>query len=151
MDQKSGGTIKRFLQGWVINTLAVLVAAFVLPGISYHDDWRVLLLASLMLGVFNAFVRPLLMLVALPLLIFTLGLFMVVINAALLMLVGKIVSGFQVANFGSAILGSLIISVVSLLLNTLTGTGRSRVHIRRFGRSQPPRQHDDDNGPVIDV
>jgi putative membrane protein len=151
MEQKSGGTIKRFLQAWAINTLAVLLAAFILPGISY-DTWQDLLLASLLLGVLNAFVRPLVMLLALPLLILTLGLFMLVINAALLLLVGEIVHGFTVNSFGSAILASIIISVVSMMLNLLTGTGRSRIHIRRFGRpSRPPNRHDDGNGPVIDV
>jgi putative membrane protein len=148
MEQKSGGTIKRFLQGWAINTLAVLVAAFVLPGISY-ERWQDLLLASLLLGVLNAFVRPLLMLVALPLLIFTLGLFMLVINALLLLLVGQIVHGFTVESFWWAVLGSIIIGIVSLALNTLTGSGRSRVQIRRGGRRQGPPH--DGGGPIIDV
>ena len=152
MEPKSGGTIKRFLQGWVINTLAVLVAACVVPGISYSNDWRVLLLASLLLGVLNAVVRPLVMLFALPLLILTLGLFMLVINAALLMLVGQIVHGFDVPNFGSAVLGSIVISVVGIVLNTLTGSGKSRIQVRRFSRSQRPSDRGGDGGgPVIDV
>ena len=149
MEQQTGGRIKRFLQGWAINTLAVLVAAFVLPGISYDDDWRSLLLASLLLGILNAFVRPLLMVVALPLLVFTLGLFMLVINALLLLLVGQIVHGFEVRDFWSAVLGAIIISVISLVLNTLTGAGKSRIKIRRHQR--PPNRPDDGNGPVIDV
>jgi putative membrane protein len=149
--QPSGGTIKRFLQGWAINTLAVLVAAFILPGISY-DDWRSLLLASLLLGVLNAIVRPLLMLLALPLLILTLGLFMLVINALLLLLVGRIVSGFEVETFWWAVLGSVIISVVSLVFNTLTGSGKSRIVIHRAGSSPRSSNHDDGGGgPVIDV
>lgn len=151
MEQKSGGTIKRFLQGWVINTLAVLVACL-LPGISYDNDLKVLLLASLLLGVLNAVVRPLIMLVALPLLVVTLGLFMIIINAALLMLVDVVVSGFEVHGFWWAVLGSIIISVVSMVLNSLTGTGKSRIHIRRGHSPQrPPTHHDDGDGPVIDV
>jgi putative membrane protein len=154
MEQKSGRTVKRFLQGWVITTFAVLVAAFLLPGISYSNDWRVLLLASLLLGVLNAVVRPILMLIALPLLVLTLGLFMVIINALLLLLVGRIVNGFEVASFGSAVLGSIIISLVSLILNLATGSGKSQIHFRRGGG--PPRQSrrgndDDGSGPVIDV
>lgn len=153
MEQKSGGTIKRFLQGWAINTLAVLIAACVVPGISYSNDWRVLLLASLLLGVLNAVVRPLVMLLTLPLLLVTLGLFMFVINAAFLMLVGLIVHGFDVRNFGSALLGSIIISVVGLVLNTLTGTGKSRIYVNRSRPQQRSsrRGDDGDNGPVIDV
>lgn len=151
MEQKSGGTIKRFLQGWAITTFAVLVADFILPGID-HKTWQDLLLASLILGVLNAVVRPILMLMALPLLIVTLGLFMLVINALLLMLVGRIVHGFEVASFGTAVLGALIISVITLLLNTFTGSGKSRIHIQRGGRDpRAPRRDDDGGGPVIDV
>ena len=110
------------------------------------------MLASLLLGVLNAVVRPLVMLFALQLLILTLGLFMLVINAAMLMLVGQIVHGFDVPNFGSAVLGSIVISVVGIVLNTLTGSGKSRIHVRRFGRSQrPPDRGGDGGGPVIDV
>jgi len=149
---KSGGTIKRFLQGWAINTLAVLVAAILLPGINYGHDWRVLLLASLLLGVLNAVVRPLLMLLALPLLIVTLGLFMLVINALLLLLVGQIVSGFEVRTFWWAVLGSIIISIVSLVLNTLTGSGKSRIVVHCAGTDRrPPGPGDSGSGPVIDV
>ena len=151
MEQKSGVTIKRFLQGWVVNTLAVLVATFLLPGISYNNDWRVLLLASLLLGVLNAVVRPVLMLVALPLLILTLGLFMIVINAALLLLVRQIVHGFEVDGFGSAVLGAIIISVVSLVFNALTGAGKSRIQIHRGGHPLRPPPGGDGGGPVIDV
>jgi putative membrane protein len=152
MESKPGSTIKRFLQGWGINTAAVLVASLLLPGISYDHDWRVLLLASLLLGVLNAFVRPILMLVALPVLIVTLGLFMLVINALLLMLVSGIVHGFEVRSFGWALLGAIIISFVSLVLNTFTGVNRSRIQVRRFGRKPPPsNRHDDGSGPVIDV
>ncbi len=151
MEQKSGGTIKRFLQVWVINTLAVLLADLLLPGI-HSEQWQDLVFAALLLGLLNAFVRPLLLLVALPLLILTLGLFMLVINALLLMLVGGIVHGFEVRNFGWALLGSMIISLVSLILNTLTGSGKSRIQIRRFDRSQrPPGRDSGGNGPVIDV
>lgn len=153
MEQKSGGTINRFLLSWGINTLAVAVAAFVVPGISYNDEWRVLLLSSLLLGVLNAVVRPLVMLVTLPLLLVTLGLFMFVINAALLMLVGQIVHGFDVRNFGSALLGAIIISVVGLILNAIAGTGKARIHIRRGHPSQRPpgRGGDGGSGPIIDV
>jgi putative membrane protein len=151
MEQKSGGTIKRFLQGWAINTLGVLLADLLLPGI-HSEQWQDLVFAALLLGLLNAFVRPLLMLVALPLLILTLGLFMLVINALLLMLVGTIVHGFDVDSFWWALLGSLIISVVGIVLNALTGSGKARIHIRRSGRSpRRPGRSDDGGGPVIDV
>lgn len=139
--------MKTFLQRWLINTLAVLVAASIVPGIHYGKPID-LFVAALVLGILNAILRPLLMLLSLPLLIFTLGLFTFVINALLLLLVSKLLgNNFQVAGFVSAFLGALIISIVSLVLNSVTGTGNARVSVKR---EKVPRR-DDDNGPVIDV
>ncbi|HUA38297.1 MAG TPA: phage holin family protein [Candidatus Sulfopaludibacter sp.] len=147
------GTAKllRFLQSWVINTFAVLMAAIILHGHIRYGNSGDLIIASLLLGILNAFVRPILMLLALPLLIFTLGLFTLVINALLLYFVGVLMGPyFQVDSFGFAFLGALIISIVSIALNILTGASGARVTIHR--RPRPPRDpHDDGNGPVIDV
>jgi putative membrane protein len=130
----------RFVQSWIINTVAVLVAVMILQnGITYDNQLKNLLVASLLLGILNAFVRPVLMLLALPLLIVTLGLFTLVINALLLYLVGALLQPhFQVKSFGYAFLGALIISFISIALNVLT--------IQR--RPPPPKKSDDD---VIDV
>ena len=141
-----------FLGNWAINTLAVAVAAVILHNHIHCEKPVYLLIASLLLGILNAFVRPILMLLALPLLIFTLGLFTLVINALLLYFVGVLMGPyFQVDSFGFAFLGALIISIVSIALNALTGTGGARITVHR--RSRPPRDtHDDDGGgPVIDV
>src|SRR5262249_16648940 len=107
-----------------------------------------LLVASLLLGIFNALLRPLLVLLSLPLVIFTLGLFTLVINALLLYFVGFLVKSFVVDDFWAAFWGALIISVVSLILNTLTGTGDSRIEFRR---GKPPPGRGNGGGPVIDV
>ena len=140
--------MKKFLQSWLINTLAVLVAVYVVPGIHY-ERWLDLLVASLLLGILNAVIRPVLFLLTLPLLIFTLGLFTLVINALLLYFVGFILRPqFYVLTFWSAFWGALVISVVSIILNTLTGAGNSRVHFERRGR--PPGSNGG-NGPVIDI
>lgn len=147
--------LKQVIQHWVISTVAVLVATVMLEGIDY-GTWIDLLVATLVLGLLNSFVRPFLMILSLPLLIFTLGLFTIVINGLLLLLVSALLGSehFRVDGFGTALLGALIISIVSLALNSLTGSGSSRV---RFGRAQPPQQPpqkkkpDDDGGPVIDV
>jgi len=139
----------RFLQSWVINTLAVALAVLILRGHIHCDSNADLLLASLLLGILNAFVRPILLLIALPLLIFTLGLFTLVINALLLYLVGTLLAPhFQVDSFGSAFLGALIISVISVALNVLTGTARLSVHRRP---PPPPKKPGAGDGPVIDV
>jgi putative membrane protein len=136
----------RFLQTWAINTLAVALAVIILRGhIHCENNWD-LLLASLLLGILNAFVRPILMFLALPLLIFTLGLFTLVINALLLYFVGFLLAPyFQVDSFGFAFLGALIISVVSIALNVLTGN--ARVSVKR--QHTPKKKSDDDD--VIDV
>lgn len=141
----------RFLQSWIINTAAVLVAAVLLHNhIGYNGKLTNLLVASLLLGILNSFVRPILMLIALPLLVFTLGLFMLVINALLLYLVGFLMKPyFYVDSFGYAFLGALIISIVSLALNALTGN--SRVTVQRHRPPGPPKPPGGGDGPVIDV
>lgn len=138
--------MKKFIQSWLINTVAVLLAVYIVPGIRY-EQWMDLFIASLLLGILNAVLRPMLMFLALPLLIFTLGLFLFVINACLLYFVGYVLRPhFYVETFWAAFWGALIISFVSLVLNTLTGTGKSRVRIER--RRRPPPG---DGGPVIDI
>lgn len=142
--------LKQFFQRWLINTLAVALTAVVLNQHIHYQGWANLMLASLLLGILNAFIRPIMMLMALPLLIFTLGLFTIVINASLLWFVGYLMQPyFVVDSFKWALVGSLIISVVSVALNILTGTGKARFSVRRGSPPQPPR--DGGNGPVIDV
>jgi len=88
---------------------------------------------------------------SLPLVIFTLGFFTVVVNALLLMLVSHLMRpAFEVKSFGNAVLGAIVISLVSIALNILTGTGSTRVKVQR-GRKPPPGPPDDNGGPVIDV
>lgn len=139
---------KRFLQNWLVNTFGVLVAVSLLPGISYEHGLQ-LGLASLLLGVLNAGVRPFLLFIALPLLVVTLGLFLIVINALLLYFVAAVVPGFAISSFGSAILGAIIIGLVSLFTNAVIGVRRARVSIRRQQTAPPRRSNDDDS--VIDV
>ena len=142
--------MKRFLQSWAINTAAVLVAVHVVPGIHFKDTslWTPFG-TSLVLGILTAFIRPVLMVLALPLLIFTLGLFTLVINALLLYFVSFLLNRyFEVDSFGSAFLGALVISVVSMLLNLLTGNTRAKAHFHH--RRRPP-DSGGDGGPVIDV
>jgi len=150
--QPGSKRLLRFLQSWIINTFAVLVTAMILHNhITYDGKLVNLLVASLLLGILNAFVRPILMLIALPLLIFTLGLFMFVINALLLYFVGYLMSqAFKVDSFGYAFLGALIIWIVSGALNVLTGNARVSVQHHR-GPPNPPRSSGGGDGPVIDV
>jgi putative membrane protein len=138
------GETKRFIQSWLINTLAVLVAAYVVKDIHYQGPLD-LVLASLVLGILNAVLRPVLVVLALPLLVVTLGVFLLVINALVLYFVGFLLKPhFYVSGFWPAFWGALIISFVSLVLNTLTGTGRSRIKILRQNKRA-------DQKDVIDV
>jgi putative membrane protein len=143
--------VKKFIQSWAINTLAVLVAVYVVPGIRFKDEslWTPFV-TSLVLGILNAFIRPILMLCALPLLIFTLGLFRLVINALLLYFVSFLLGRFfEVDTFWAAFLGALVISIVSVLLNFVIGGRGSRVRVER--RRPPPDPGPGGGGPVIDV
>ena len=148
--------LKKFIQIWVINTLAVLVAVYIVPGIRLKDDTPgarlfAACMISFVLGILNAFIRPILLLLALPLLIFTLGLFMLVINGLLLYLVGIVLQAhFEVDGFWPAFWGALIISIISVVLHSLTGTGAARIEIRR-GPGPPRGPTSGGDGPVIDV
>lgn len=142
--------LKTFFHRFVINTVAVLVATHVVRGI-YYDDLTGLLVATLMLGILNTFLRPVLLLLSLPLVIFTLGLFTLFVNALLLYTVGWLAyPHFHVVSFWSAFWGALVISVISFTLNILTGTGDARITMRREKRASrvPPPNG---GGPVIDV
>lgn len=116
----------------LIMGLAVFLAVTIVPGIE-SDSLGAGLAAVLVLTLINSLIRPLLYLLALPLILVTLGLFMVVINALLLQLTATLVKGFTVSGFGASFWGALVISVVSSLLNTLLVVEHSRV-----GTTHPP-------------
>ena len=139
--------LKQFLLRWLNCTVAVLVAASIVPGIRY-DNFLGLVVAAFLLGILNMFVRRVLILLSLPLVVVTLGFFILVINAFLLYAVGYVMTSFHVYSFGAAFWGGLIISLISLVLNVLTGTTGGRV---QFQRVTPKPKRDDGDGPVIDV
>ncbi|MEW6302610.1 MAG: phage holin family protein [Verrucomicrobiota bacterium] len=148
--------MKVFLLRWAVNTLGVVVAANVVKGISY-DTTAGLLIASLLLGIMNAILRPLLVLLVLPLVVVTLGLFYFVINGLLLYSIGWLVGSFHVAGFGAAFWGALVISLVSTIVGALTGLNRMERAVPKVSfkanlrSSQNSNRGDDGGGPVIDV
>ena len=120
-----------FAARWFIVAVGVLVASKLVNGISY-EDYGSLAVAALLLGIINAFVRPLLLLVTLPLNILTLGLLTLVINGGLFLLVGSVVKGFHVESFWAAFWGAMVVSIMSFLVNGLIGSReRVRVHVMR--------------------
>jgi putative membrane protein len=113
-----------FLVRLVVNAAALWVAAQLVPGIAI-TGLTPLILAALVLGLINAIVRPILVILTLPLTLLTLGLFLFVLNAFCLWLTSRLVPGFEVHTFAAALLGALVISIVSWLLTAfLSDTGR---------------------------
>jgi len=117
-----------FLIRWFVTTIAVFVAEKLIPGISC-DSTGALLGATLLLGIINAFVRPLLLLLSLPFIIVTMGLFIFVVNALLLLLVSTIIPSFHVDGFWSAFWGAIIISLVSWILSSFFRSSDGKVHV----------------------
>jgi len=117
-----------FLLRLLINAAALWVATHIVPGIAYQGRATSLLVVALVFGVLNASVRPLIKVLTFPLLILTLGLFTLVINALMLMLTGWISDrldlGFHVSGFWSAFWGGLVVSIVSLTLSIFVKSRR---------------------------
>ncbi len=107
-----------FLVQWSLTSLSLWVASYIFSGIKFADGGS-LLIAALVLGFANAVVKPLLILFTLPLTVVTMGLFLLVVNALVLMLVGALVSGFTVSSFWTAFFASIFISLFSLFVSGL--------------------------------
>jgi putative membrane protein len=108
---------------WAFNAVALWVAAYFIPGLDFHGDLLHLLLVAAVFGVVNSLVRPLLTVLTCPLIVLTLGLFSLVINAVLLMLTGWLSDrwdlGFSVTGFWPAFWGGLVVGVVSMVLSLM--------------------------------
>ena len=103
---------------WILNAVTLLIVAYILPGIVVSSFWSAML-AAVVLGLINMLVKPLLILLTLPITIVTLGLFLLVINALMFWLAGSILKGFQVNGFWWAVGGALFYSVISGFLTSL--------------------------------
>jgi len=121
-------TMRNFVFRWLVTTVGVMVAAAFIKGIRY-DTTSALLGAALLLGILNAFVRPLLLILGAPLILLTLGIFILIVNGLMLYWVPSIVSGFHVDSYGSAFWGAFVISVISWLLSAFFRGSDGRVHV----------------------
>jgi putative membrane protein len=108
----------RLLLVWLINTVALVAVAYLMPSIQV-SSFGAALVAALVLGLVNAVVRPVLVLLTLPVTILTLGLFIFVLNGLLFWMVGTWLEGFEVGGFWSGVLGAIVFSLVSWLLSAL--------------------------------
>jgi putative membrane protein len=116
---------------WLIASLGLWIAQALIPGVEIRSAGT-LLVAALLLGVVNAFVRPLIVLLTLPITVLTLGLFLWFVNAAMLGLVAKLLDGFDLHGLGAALLGALVISLTSWIASWYVGpSGRFEVLIVR--------------------
>jgi putative membrane protein len=108
----------RVLVVWLINAAALVAVAYLMASVSVASAGAALV-AALVLGLVNAVIRPLLVLLTLPVTVLTLGLFIFVINGLLFWAVGSLIPGFHVAGFWSGVLGAIIFSIISWLLSAL--------------------------------
>jgi len=119
-----------FLIRLVINAIALWLATRLVDGLTFDGDMVFLFLVALIFGVVNSVVKPILMLLTFPALILSLGLFLLVLNAAMVWLTGAISDaaglGFHVEGFGAAFLGGLVVSVVSFVLSLFVGNDRDK-------------------------
>lgn len=115
----------RLLLIWILNALALLAVAYLLPAI-HVAGFGSALIAALVLGLVNTLIRPLLILLTLPVTLITLGLFIFVINGLLFWFVGSILQGFAVDGFWTAVLGALLYSVISWALASLLAPSRKQ-------------------------
>src|SRR5256884_5842409 len=120
--------IKHFVFRWAVTTIAVMVASSVIHGIRY-DTVAALIGASLLLGILNAFVRPFLLILSAPLILVTLGFFILILNGLLLLVVPSVIVGFHVDGFWSAFWGAIVISIVSWILSAFFRGSDGHVHV----------------------
>ena len=120
--------MRHFVFRWIATTIAVMVAAAFIHGIRY-DSTGSLIGAALLLGILNAFVRPVLLILSAPLILLTLGFFILIVNGLMLLLVPSVVHGFHVDSFGSAFWGAIIIGLVSYMLSAFFRGSDGRVHV----------------------
>jgi len=108
---------------WVINALALLAVAYLYTGVKV-DSFTAAMIAALVLGLVNAVLRPILVILTLPVTILTLGLFIFVINGLMFWFVAEVVKGFTVTGFWAAMIGSILYSIITLLTSWLLGSAR---------------------------
>jgi putative membrane protein len=124
--------LRRLLVTWFFNIIALWVAAELLSGIGYADDEWVLVLAALVFGLANIFVKPLVILLTLPLVILTLGVALFFVNLLMLYLTSWIVDDFSVDSFGAAIVATIIVWVVNAVLAAVFERDERDVAARRY-------------------
>lgn len=120
--------MRHFIFRWLVTTVGVMVAAVFIPGIRY-DGTGSLIGAALLLGLLNAFVRPVLLILGAPLILLTLGIFILLVNGLMLYWVPSVVSGFHVESYGSAFWGAIVVGLISWLLSAFFRGSDGQIHV----------------------
>lgn len=114
----------QFIARWILNSISLFVAAQLLSGIDYQGKWQVLVVAAFLLSVLNALLKPFLIILALPALVLTLGIFSIIINGAVVYLAHLLYPPFEVNNFMTAVLAGMVVGLVNYILTRIFDTLR---------------------------
>ena len=110
------GTITNFLIRWLVNTISLIAVVNIVSGVSL-DNWQTTVVTALVIGLLNSFLKPVIVILTLPVNIMTLGLFTLIINGLMFSLAAFIVKGFHVGNFWNAFWAAFIFSIISFMIN----------------------------------
>jgi len=138
----------KFFIKWLVNIVTLFIVIHTIAGVS-ADSWETIIVAAFILGLLNAFIKPFIILVTLPITVLTMGFFTLIINAFLFIIASKFVKGFEVISFWSAFWAALLFSIISSILNFILAPKisiNSAVFPRTEGRSRKI-----DDGNAIDV
>ena len=113
--------LERLAVRWAFNVAALFVAAWILSGVSYGNDWWTLLIAAIVFTLANAFVKPVLAVLSIPFIVVTLGIFYFLINVLMLYVTDWVVGDFEIKTFWWAVLGAIIVSLVNGILHAIFG------------------------------
>lgn len=136
---------KGFFVRWISNSLALIIVAYLLEGIVIKDIYSAFI-ASLILGIVNAVIKPIIYLFTLPITVFTMGFFILVVNGSMLYLTSNLVEGFEVHGFWSAIFGSILISIFSGFFNYIIGD-QGNIQVMHFDQTNNYYTHRHTNAP----
>ncbi|MGZ4199830.1 MAG: phage holin family protein [Thermoleophilia bacterium] len=118
--------LQRLVIRWAFNVVALFVAAWLLSGVAYGNDWWTLFLAAIVFTVVNAFIKPILTVLSIPFIVVTLGIAYLLINVLMLYVTDWVVPDFEIKSFGAGLLAAIVVSLVNVLLQAVFGKPEKR-------------------------
>lgn len=118
--------LQRVVIRWAFNVVALFVAAWLLSGVAYGNDWWTLFLAAIVFTIVNAFIKPILTVLSIPFIVVTLGIAYLLINVLMLYVTDWVVPDFEIKSFGAGLLAAIVVSFVNLLLQAVFGKPEKR-------------------------